>query len=341
MEIIGKVRKMCLFCMEEHEISIVRVNERTVFKGVEVHYDATYEYCDECEEFSSTEEMMCANDIAVKAAYRSSVGLLTPSEIIAIRSKYDISQSDFCTLLGWGAKTIARYETHQVQTASNDAILRKIDSDPEWFLQLLYQAKGAFSDSVFRKYYASASKLFADNQDNYLRKSIEAQYTRYEYDEESCGGTSLNLNKVVEAIRYFANSVKVSSLYKVKTMKMLWYSDALSYKRYGHSMTGLVYRALPMGAVPIAHESIIDLKGISIEEIDYNDGVAYHFIPSENPEYSYLSDEDFAVLDVIIDSFGRDSKDRIVNRMHAEEAYDKTPAGAIISYSYALNLSIS
>ena len=96
-----------------------------------------------------------------------------------------------------------------------------------------------------------------------------------------------------------------------------------------------------MGAVPIAHESIIDLKGISIEEIDYNDGVAYHFIPSENPEYSYLSDEDFAVLDVIIDSFGRDSKDRIVNRMHAEEAYDKTPAGAIISYSYALNLSIS
>lgn len=49
-------------------------------------------------------------------------------------------------------------------------------------------------------------------------------------------------------INYLA--AKVESLHKVKLMKMLWYSDYLHYKRNGVSISGLVYRALPMGAVP-------------------------------------------------------------------------------------------
>lgn len=30
----------------------------------------------------------------------------------AIRARYGISQSDLCLLLGWGGKTITRYESH-------------------------------------------------------------------------------------------------------------------------------------------------------------------------------------------------------------------------------------
>ena len=55
-----------------------------------------------------------------------------------------------------------------------------------------------------------------DRQDDYLRKSIFAQYIRYENEPDCCGGTSLNLDKVVAVIRYFANSAKMSHLYKVK-----------------------------------------------------------------------------------------------------------------------------
>ena len=70
--------------------------------------------------------------------------------------------------------------------------------------------------------------------------------------DECNGYTELNLRKVVDVIRYFSNSVKVKALYKVKLMKMLWYSDALSFKTRDKAITGLVYKALPMGAVPIA-----------------------------------------------------------------------------------------
>lgn len=340
MQIIATTNKFCPMCMETHDVNTVRLPETTVFKNVEVHYEATYEYCAKCEEYASTEEMLSSNDIALKSAYRQEVGLLTPAEIMALRQQYAISQSDFCKILGWGAKTIARYETHQVQTAAHDSVLRKIAADPGWFMQLLCHAKAVFPQSTFRKYYARAAELYALHQDDYLRKSIEAQYACYSLNADTCGSTPLNLDKAIEAIRYFACSDKVTNLYKVKTMKMLWYADALSYKRHGHALTGLVYRALPMGAVPIAHGALTALNGVKVEEIDCNDQVAYRFLPTENPTYPHLTADDISILDAVIAELGRYSTRRIVDRMHQETAYQQTSPNAIIVYSLTQDLSL-
>lgn len=54
------------------------------------------------------------------------MGLLTSQQIRAVRTQYDISQRDLCILLGWGEKTITRYEGHQVQDRAHDAILKKL-----------------------------------------------------------------------------------------------------------------------------------------------------------------------------------------------------------------------
>ena len=176
MEILKKSQKICPCCMEEHEVSVVLVQEKNVFKGVEVTYNATYEYCERCDEYNATEEMIRANDIALKNAYRNKVGLLTSDKIIAIRKKYAISQSDLCRLLAWGKKTITRYEGHQVQDAAHDKILRKIDSDPEWFLTLLEKAKNEFSKVAYNKYFQNALKLFENNKDLYLQKAVGSHY---------------------------------------------------------------------------------------------------------------------------------------------------------------------
>ena len=37
-------------------------------------------------------------------------------------------------------------------------------------------------------------------------------------------------------------------------MKLIWYADALSYKRRGFAIKGLVYQALPMGTVPVGNK---------------------------------------------------------------------------------------
>jgi uncharacterized phage-associated protein len=277
----------------------------------------------------------------MKNAYREKMGLLTSHQIAAIRARYGISQSDLCLLLGWGAKTITRYESHQVQDIAHDTILRKLDSDPEWFLQLLHAEKESLSAASYAKYMETGTLLFEQDHDLYLKSAILSKYARFLHNPEATGGKALSLDVVVDMIHYYANSSIVTSLYRVKLMKMLWYADSLSYKRYGHAISGMVYRALPMGAVPLAYESIVDLSAIHCEEIEMGEGTAYHFLPTEDKEYPHLTTEDMEVLDAVIQRFGKASKNEIVDTMHQEDAYIETAPYDIIQFKYAKALSLS
>ena len=78
---------------------------------------------------------------------------------------------------------------------------------------------------------------------------------------------------------------------------MLWYADFLSFKEFGHSITGLAYQALPMGAVPVAHNHIVELAGINREEVEFGDGIGIKFMTDGRDEYKNLSNEDIKILD--------------------------------------------
>ena len=340
MKIAHSENRLCTCCMEEHNVKTVHVLEHTILKNVPVNYEAAYFYCDMAEELYMDETQMRENDILMKDAYRKEQGLLTSKDIIAIRAKYRISQNDLCVLLGWGGKTITRYESHQVQDKAHDTILKKLDKDPEWFLNLLESVKNNLTIESYKKYFDAATILYEKNQDLYLRKSIEARYARFYGTQMFHGNTKLSLDKVVDVIRYFASSVKVTRLYKVKLMKLLWYSDALSFKKRDYTITGLIYQALPMGAVPIGHDSIIDLKDVPCEEVDMGETYAYHFNLSENVEFPSLSDGDKDILDIVIDKLGRMSKQEIVDFMHKEQAYIETVPRDIIRFEYAKTLQI-
>ena len=340
MKIIKSEKKICSCCMEEHEVKTVLVMEQATFKNSTVEYEASYFFCELAEELYMDEQQMQDNDSKLKDAYRKKEGLLTSAQIIEIRAKYGISQSDLCLLLGWGGKTITRYESHQVQDKAHDTILKKIDQDPEWFISLLNGSKSNLSEESYRKYLAAATSLYEEDQDAYLRKAIEANYARFMGNQMFHGNTDLSLDKVVEVIRYFASSTKVTSLYKVKLMKLMWYADALSYKKRGFAITGLVYQALPMGAVPVGHNSIIDLKDVPCEEVDMGETNAYHFSLSGNQSFPGLSKEEKDILDEVIEKLGKMSKNEIINFMHKEQAYIETAPRDIIQFKYAENLQI-
>lgn len=340
MKIINSEKMLCTCCMEEHEVKTVRVMEHRNFKNVDVNYEATYFYCDLAEEFYIDEMQMQANNMVMKEAYRRMQGLLTAKAIKAIRSKYSISQKDFAILLGWGEKTITRYETYQIQDKAHDSILKKIEVDPEWFLSLLERTKEYLTEEAYKKYLNVAASIYENNQDLYLRKAIESKYVQFQHTSLLNGNTTLSLDKVVDVIRYMAASENVTNLYKVKLMKLMWYSDALAYKRRGHAITGLVYQALPMGAVPIGHGSIIDLKNVPCEEVDMGETTAYHFSLKGEVKVPFLSEEEKDILDYVIEKFGKMSKNEIVDFMHKEKAYIETRPKENISFEYAESLQI-
>ncbi len=332
--------KLCLSCMEVHEAQQVAVTEENIFKGKPVKYPARYEYCPNTGAYTASDEMIDANDISFKDAYRKAAGLITSKEIRAIREKYGVSQKDFSKILGWGSSTITRYENHQVQDGVHDDVLRKVSDDPKWFITLLARAKDDLSEKAYHKYLKKANEVYHAHRNRYLKDSIEALYARFEGINVFTGNTKINIDKVVEVINYLALNVR--ELHKVKLMKMLWFADFFHYKKEKRSITGLVYSALPMGAVPEGHETLLLLDGVCYEEIQYDEyeNVGYKFYAEPGFQFKELTDSEIITLDEIIHYFQRHSAKEIIDKMHQEVAYQQTERLNPISYEHAEHLTI-
>lgn len=174
MKITNQVKRFCPFCMKAHSVNLIFEKVTTIFKEEPVKYTAEYFFCKQSEEIWEDEALLISNDISMKDAYRSIQGLLTSKEIVSIRKQYGVSQTDFCKILGWGGKTIARYETHQVQSKAHDIVLRKIKDDPEWFLCLLDEQEDLLSKVSYKKYKQLGEKLYEKQSLNYEKKFIKA-----------------------------------------------------------------------------------------------------------------------------------------------------------------------
>ena len=57
MKVIRSERRMCLCCMEEHEVKTVLVKEHATFKNRQVAYDALYTFCDVTEELYNSHKL--------------------------------------------------------------------------------------------------------------------------------------------------------------------------------------------------------------------------------------------------------------------------------------------
>ncbi len=69
-----------------------------------------------------------------------------------------------------------------------------------------------------------------------------------------------------------------------------------------------------MGAVPVGHDLILDLKGVPCEEVDMGETMAYHFILEKKADCPSLDAEDKTILDMVINKLGEMTKDEI-NRL--------------------------
>ena len=73
-------------------------------------------------------------------------------------------------------------------------------------------------------------------------------------------------------------------------MKLLWYTDALSFQWYGKAMTGLVYRHDMMGALPVGHRNLVNLEKLNVrEESSGAYDTMLHFYPDRQQDYSVLT----------------------------------------------------
>ena len=339
--LIEKNEMECPVCGDVHFIE-KRVREtQALFKREVVDYEEVYFVCEQSEEEENEfvpAKVMDLNLLKVRDAFRVAKGLLTSREISAIRSYYGLTQSEFAAMLGWGEVTVTRYESKTVQDETYDSIMRMVYENSMLALEYLDKHRERFTAKRFGEIRANIKAKLDDNSRMYLKmQEIKSLYTKFEEASDFNGYKILDIDKLANVMGYFAT--EVSYLYKVKMMKLLWYADAVCYKRHGHSMTGLVYEHMTYGALPIGFNEILNVPTIEvIEEMIYED-ISYKIVPKEKVSEGVFPEQELNVLELVTNKFKDYRSRQIVDYMHEEKAYLDTEDHDFIPFSLAKELN--
>ena len=332
--LVDKVMMECPMCDKSHSVEKRTQISKAKIKGESVEYLETYYKCTEENEVFIPAKLMDENLLSARNAYRVAHGLLTSQEIIQLRKKYGLTQKEFALLLGWGEITITRYETKQIQNETHDNVLKAIRNNALEARKLLERNKDSFDASRYFEILKSIDDEVERTSVAYLaQQKIEARQNRYQDNIEATGGIVINIEKVRNMMLFFAS--KCRNLFKVKLMKLLWFSDALYFQRHNVSMSGLVYQHMPRGALPIAHWDLMELIPVETIIDDSTQFESYRILPSADFCEDAFSSDEKDVLYAVLNKFVNYTGKEIANYMHEELAYTQTNDRDIIPYSLA------
>lgn len=163
------MRKYCRNCEAIHEIKISEELREYQIKDTNVSGIITILTCSHCGEEVYDRTTEIKNDIILFDDYKKKHNLLTSKEIVSIRENYGLSQAVFSKILGFGLKTITRYENGSIQDRTHDNLLRLVSVDAN-LLTLLNINRSSLSNN-------ESSKIFRK------LNIIDVPTTSYEYNE--------------------------------------------------------------------------------------------------------------------------------------------------------------
>lgn len=338
--LINVVEIDCPICNKIHSLEKRKRLTQGIVKSEIVDYEEIYYLCpisDKEENEFVPADIMDENLLRARDAYRTLKGLLTSNEIAKIREFYGLTQSDFSAMLGWGDVTVTRYESKTIQDETYDNIMCMAYENPMFVLESIDKHKDRFPLDKYTKIRNNIANKVEQFGKLYMKKQeINSLYVIYQEESDYNGYKLLDIEKLANIIGYFA--CFVDNLYKVKLMKLLWYADVLYYKRHGRAMTGLVYKHMPFGALPIAYDEIIYLPTVKVvEEVVYDD-ISYKITPKGEINLSSFSLEELSVLEKVATTFKNYKSREIVDYMHEEKAYTDTEPNQIIPFSLSEKL---
>lgn len=123
----------CIDCDSDVNYASASEIRKVTVKGVPVEFNAIKAYCPNCGAPLFVYEVERINQVRCYDEYKKKKGLLTSVEIIEIRNKYGLSQTDLAKAIMIGKKNIARYEAGKIQDKSIDLLIRLLDKHPHWF----------------------------------------------------------------------------------------------------------------------------------------------------------------------------------------------------------------
>jgi putative zinc finger/helix-turn-helix YgiT family protein len=129
----------CEYCNKDIEGVVKEIHSFFDIKGVAIEATIHERNCNHCGNPVWDESLETQNQRILYSLYRKRNNLLQPEDIKSIRDKYSLSQQSFARLLGFGDKTITRYENGSIQDVTHDLMIRLCNEMPSF--RLIYNQR--------------------------------------------------------------------------------------------------------------------------------------------------------------------------------------------------------
>ncbi|MEK7093095.1 MAG: Panacea domain-containing protein [Patescibacteria group bacterium] len=152
---------------------------------------------------------------------------------------------------------------------------------------------------------------------------------------------SLKKGKYQNAILYLCQKLGGELRGKKKLAKLLYYVDFDLYEKSQRSLTGDVYKALPMGPYPTHLEGMVaEMQKKGVLEVSQSPGVdGYNptevYVCIKEPSLSVFDNEEKKMLDRVIQKYGHLTGTQLQHLSHTEAPYVGTELSHEIPYELA------
>ena len=274
--------------------------------------------------------------------YRVKYSIPFPEQIISIRKKYNLSAAKMSEILGFGTNSYRQYEGGEVPNQSNARLIQLAD-DPHEFKKLLN-----YSRTPDRKFIEKTHKTIEILLEEQKKDKFEKQLANYFFGtclpNNLTGFKTPDIKKFSEMVVFFTQKLEP---WKTKLNKLLFYADFIAHKQTGFSMSGVQYRAIPMGPVPNNFNSIFEYLANKDEiNICYtnftNGGTGEQFRPNPNKTFDkeLFSETELRILESVAERFKETSTNEIIEISHKEKAWlDNNAERKLIDYNYSFELN--
>ena len=336
------MRVYCPYCKKEVEYKIEK-RDLKEFRGIEVNTFENVAICNECNQDLYVNEIEDENNKRIYQIYREKSNIIKAEDIIKLRKKYDISQRELTSILGFGKMTINRYERGGLPTKSQSDYIKLLIENDDKFIEKVKEEyeKNNINDKTYNKIISEevekdiSKKEVQDNIRRYLRSVLNRKPDIYN------GYKSLDLEKVENIISYIASKVKNLTITSLN--KYLWYIDMLSFNERTVAITGLTYQNQKFGPTIVYKKydelSLLDDK-YTREDIETENGNTTKIISNNNFNLDKISSSEKEIIDTIIKLLKNKNVTDISEISHREDGWKKTKRFEQISFEYAMNLKL-
>ena len=305
-----------------------------MFRKETFHYIHQFYECQDSHERFTTSELDEVNLAQVYNQYRAKYGIPFPEDIKSIRQHYGLSATKMSEILGFGENQFRLYENGDMPSEANGKVLMSI-MNPTIFRNFIENARGQFSDNEFAKLEDKAISWKEEKRPKFIVEYVFNSSRRTAYN----GYASLSIDKLKNILLFYID--KGDGVFFTKMNKLLFYTDFLAYRMMGRGMTGLSYKAIAYGPVPLRWDRIYSFYDeISQEIVQYSDGRAgTKLVSNILPDRTEFRDNELKILEYVYERFKKETPKQISETSHHEEAWLKyLNSDKLINYDMAFFL---